>query len=38
MYIPVVYATKYALQSERDCIAQRLDVAETLQKVGGFFI
>ena len=27
---PVVYATKYALQSERDCIAQRLDVAETL--------
>ena len=30
-YNPVVYATKYALQSERDCIAQRLDVAETLQ-------
>ena len=26
-----MYATKYALQSERDCIAQRLDVAETLQ-------
>ena len=30
-YNPVVYATKYALQSERDCIAQRLDVAETQQ-------
>ena len=29
---PVVYATKYALQSERACIAQRLDVAETLGK------
>ena len=26
-----MYATKYALQSERDCIAQRLDVAETPQ-------
>ena len=26
-YNPVVYATKYALQSERDCIAQRLDDA-----------
>ena len=32
-YNPVVYATKYALQSERDCIAQRLDVAETLQEL-----
>ena len=30
-YNPVVCAAKYALQSERDCIAQRLDVAETLQ-------
>ena len=30
-YNPVVYATTYALQSERDCIAQQLDVAETLQ-------
>ena len=30
-YNPVVYATNYALQSERDCIAQRLDVAEPLQ-------
>ena len=30
-YNPVVYASKYALQSERDCIAQRLEVAETLQ-------
>ena len=30
-YNPVVYATQYALQSERDCIAQRLDGAETLQ-------
>ena len=29
----MVYATKYALQSERDCIAQRLDVAETLQEL-----
>ena len=28
-----MYATKYALQSERDCIAQRLDVAETLQEL-----
>ena len=33
MYNPVVYSTKYALQSERDCIAQRLDVAETLQEL-----
>ena len=32
-YNPVVYATKYALQSERDCIAQRFDVAETLQEL-----
>ena len=30
-YNPVVYATKYALQSERARIAQRSDVAETLQ-------
>ena len=30
---PVVYAARYALQSERDCIAQRLDVAETLQEL-----
>ena len=30
-YNPVVYATKYALQSERDYIAQRLEVTETLQ-------
>ena len=30
-YNRVVYATQYALQSERECIAQRLDVAETLQ-------
>ena len=30
---PVVYATEYALQSERDCTAQRLDVAETLQEL-----
>ena len=29
----VVYATRYALQSERDCIARRLDVAETLQEL-----
>ena len=32
-YNPVVYATEYALQSERDCIVQRLDVAETLQEL-----
>ena len=32
-YNPVVNATKYALQSEQDCIAQRLDVAETLQEL-----
>ena len=32
-YNPVVYATKYSLQSERDCIAQRFDVAETLQEL-----
>ena len=32
-YNLVVYATKYALQSDRDCIAQRLDVAETLQEL-----
>ena len=30
MFNPVAYATRYALQSERDCIAQLLDVAETL--------
>ena len=30
-YNPAVYATKFALQSERNCIAQRLDVAETRQ-------
>ena len=30
-YNLVVYATEYALQSEEDCIIQRLDVAETLQ-------
>ena len=29
----MAYATKYALQSERDCIAQRLDVAEPLQEL-----
>ena len=29
----MVYATEYALQSERDCNAQRLDVAETLQEL-----
>ena len=32
-YNPVVYATKYALQSERDCIAQRSDVAEPPQEL-----
>ena len=32
-YNPVVYATEYAIQSVRDCIAQRLDVAETLQEL-----
>ena len=30
---PVVYATRYALPSERDCIAQRLEVAEALQEL-----
>ena len=37
MYNPVVCATEYALQSERDCIAQRLDVAETLQELADSF-
>ena len=38
MYNPVVYATKYALQSERNCIAQRLDVAETPQELADSLI
>ena len=32
-YNPVAYATRYALQSERDCIAQRLNIAETPQEL-----
>ena len=33
VFHPVVYATQYALRSEGECIAQRLEVAETLQEL-----